>query len=438
MTYDEALRYLLALPRFADQGAAAYRPGLERMEALMDAMGRPHEAFPSIHVAGTNGKGSTASMVAAIATAAGRRTGLQTSPHLFRLEERLRLDGVSAPEDWLADAVTRFRDVFDATTPSFFEATTALSFLYFAEQQVDLAVVEVGLGGRLDATNVLAPPHVRAALITSLALEHTELLGGTLEEIAREKAGIVKPGIPLLTSASAPEALAVLRQVARERSAPFHQVLEEVERSGNGPSLTIQTPLRCYERLHLGVPGAHQQINAVLAVRASEILFDEVQAEAAPVYTGLREVRRLAGLRGRLDVLRRAPFVVADVGHNADGLATALAFMQEERGREKETGHLYVLLGLMRDKDVAGIAHLLAEARSVVLPVALAGERALPAEVLAASLKNAGVAVGEAGSVVEGVARFFARAKTRDALLITGSHQVVADVPGALWKGAGD
>src|SRR5690606_30389522 len=211
MTYADALTVLHALPRFAEAGAAAFRPGLARMRALMEAMDLPHERFASVHVAGTNGKGSTASMTAAMATAAGWRVGLHTSPHLFDVAERLRLDGTPAPHAWIADAVARYRTDFARIEPSFFEATVALSFRYFADEGVDLAVVEVGLGGRLDATNVLTP---RACGITTLGLDHTDLLGDTLEAIAREKAGIAKPGVPLLTSAAQPEALAAIRETA--------------------------------------------------------------------------------------------------------------------------------------------------------------------------------------------------------------------------------
>ncbi len=284
MTYAEALAVLDALPRFAEQGAAAYRPGLERMGALLGAMGRPHERFPSVHVGGTNGKGSTASMAAAIAAAAGLRVGLHTSPHLLDFSERLRLDGVPAPPEWIADAVARFRAAFGRVGPSFFEASAALALLYFAEADVDLAVVEVGLGGRLDATNVLAP---RVAAVTNVSLDHTDLLGHTIAAIAREKAGIAKPGVPFLTAAQG-EALGVLRASALAAGAPFEAVRETVAvqiRGGQsrgedagGLGLTLQTPVREYGALNVGLPGAHQAWNAALAVRLAEVAMPGVPA----------------------------------------------------------------------------------------------------------------------------------------------------------------
>ena len=209
----DAERRLLALPRFAGAGAAAYKPGLGRTRALLAALGDPHTVVPTVHVAGTNGKGSTASFAASVAQAAGLRVGLHTSPHLATLRERMRVDGRPAPPDWLDGALARWGGAVDAVGPSFFEATVALSLLYFAEQDVDLAVVEVGLGGRLDATNVLAP---LVAAVTHVGLDHTDLLGDTVEAIAREKAGIAKPGVPFL-HAVAGEARPALEAEARGR-----------------------------------------------------------------------------------------------------------------------------------------------------------------------------------------------------------------------------
>jgi dihydrofolate synthase/folylpolyglutamate synthase len=362
-----------------------------------------------------------------VAAASGRRTGLHTSPHLFHLAERLRLDGVPAPEAWIAGAVARYRAAFDALQPSFFEATTALSFLYFAEQQVDLAVVETGLGGRLDATNVLRP---RLAIITHIGLEHTALLGETRGEIAREKAGIIKPGVPVLDGAGSAEASDVIHSTALERGAPYHAVREEVAvhqavSSLDGLTLTMRTPLRTYDALHVGLPGIHQRTNAVLAVHAAELLFEDLAQNADPVYEGLRDVRRLAGLRGRLEVLRRTPLVVADVAHTPDSLAAALAFVEAQW----PAGRRYVLFGLMRDKDAAAMARLLAGTEAQVFVVGGSSPRALPSDDLATMLRAQGVSVAGCGSAAEGWTWFQQEATDTAALLITGSHQVVAAFP---------
>ncbi|NBC16593.1 MAG: bifunctional folylpolyglutamate synthase/dihydrofolate synthase [Bacteroidetes bacterium] len=435
MTVEAAVAYLHALPRFADQGAAAFKPGLERMRALLAAMGDPHASFPSVHVAGTNGKGSTASLLSAIGTAAGLRIGLHTSPHLVRLNERLRLDGVPAPDDWLADAVGRFRAAMDDLAPSFFEATTALSFLYFAEREVDAAVVEVGLGGRLDATNVLQP---RLAIITHIGLDHTDLLGDTLAQIAREKAGIIEPEVPVLTAVTAGEALDVVRAVAADRNAPLHVLQEDVAQHAcvvepGRLVLDATTPHRRYEQLEVGLTGEHQATNALLAVRAAELVWPEERLTEAVVRTGLRDVRQRAGLRGRLEVVQEAPLIVADVAHNPDGIAAALAFLREAM---PPAGTLHVMIGLMRDKDVCSIGRLLAAAGAQVHVVALDSPRGVPPSELRALLTSEGAAVQRVDAD-DPVQAFKQAAGPVDALLVTGSHQIVGRVLRTLDAPAG-
>ncbi len=432
---DPPMDYLLALPRFAERGAAAYEPGLERIEALLSAAGRPHERFRSVHIAGTNGKGSTASMVAAVATASGLRVGLHTSPHLWDLAERFRLDGVPAPLPWIADAVARLRPTFDAVGPSFFEATVALSFLYFAEEEVDLAVVEVGLGGRLDATNVLRP---EVALVTHIGLDHTDLLGDTREAVAREKAGIAKPGVPLLSTAEGEAVVAALRETAEARGASFVNVRDEVEvrvveEQPGGLVLELTTPVRAYPRLRVGLAGRHQAWNAALAVRAAELAVPEVAHNPSYVAAGLAEVRKLSGLAGRCEICQLAPLILADVAHNADGLRAALATAQAAlaSATKTPTGTLYVLLGAMRDKDLAALADVLAHHRAVVLPVGLPVPRALPVEALRTALRARGLRVIDVGGVPEGTDWFRRHAGAADGLLITGSHLTVAEVPRA-------
>ncbi|HMB89386.1 MAG TPA: cyanophycin synthetase, partial [Rhodothermales bacterium] len=294
----------------------------------------------------------------------------------------------------------------------------------------DLAVVEVGLGGRLDATNVITP---RLSIITTIGLEHTDLLGDTLAAIAREKAGIIKPGVPILTAVTQPEALASICAVAEAQAASLHLMQEEVHvrnvaTSVEGLTMEVQTPMRMYENVQVGVPGLHQQMNASLALRAAELLFDEVRRDPTAIYTGLREVRTLAGLRGRLDVLQTRPLIIADVGHNPDGLATALAFIQHHQ--PKQRGRLYVIFGAMRDKEIAAMARLLAEADATVLPVSAGGDRMLPAADLAAALRRQGVSIIEKKHVSSGWVWFMNHAAEDHVLLITGSHQVVAQVPG--------
>ncbi len=426
MTRAEAEALLCALPRFADQGAAAMKPGLERMDTLLSAMGRPHERFRSVHVAGTNGKGSTASMVAAIATASGLRTGLHTSPHLYDLAERLRINGVPAPHDWIADAVARFRPAFDTVEPSFFEAMVALSFLYFAEQEVDLAVVEVGLGGRLDATNVL---HPEVALVTHIGLDHTDLLGETREAVAREKAGIAKLGVPLLSAAAGADVIAALRETAEARGAQFVNVrdevaVENVEEQVAGLVLDLTTPSRTYQRLRVGLPGRHQVWNAALAVRAAESAIAEVIHNPDTVARGLAEVGKLSGLAGRCETYQSTPLILVDVAHNADGLEAALA---ATRSALPPAGTLYVLFGTMQDKDIGALADALVRYDATVLPVGLPTPRALPAGTLRDTLRARGLRIIDVAGVKDGINWFRRQAGGADGLLITGSHLTVAE-----------
>lgn len=420
MPSDTAATYLENLPRYIHQ-TDAYDPGLDRIEALMHTMGDPHEAFASVHVAGTNGKGSTASMIAAILTADDRRTGLHLSPHTQHVTERMRVNGTPAPLSWLEDAVSRYRDTFEQEQATFFEATVALTFLYFAEQDVDVAVVEVGLGGRLDATNVLSP---ELALITNIDLDHTDVLGDTLADIAGEKAGIVKPATPVLTGERQLEPLAVIRDVAQKRDAPLHVVPEEVntqttDQTVAGTTFRAQTPVRSYNRLHVSLPGRHQQTNALLALRAAELM--GAGPDAIP--TGLRDVHALTGLRGRFEMLREEPLIVADVGHNAASLEATLDVLRPEMAQRD--GCLHVFFSPARNKDVGTMAQLLREAGATVTPIPRSYERAMDPDELSDVLSSYDVSVKAPMSFDDALDAFLQSAAPSDALLITSSHLLV-------------
>jgi len=428
MSRTDAVEYLLGLPQYANDDGA-YTPGLERMEALMDAMDRPHEAIRTVHVAGTNGKGSVSSMIAAIATAAGLKTGLHTSPHLTHVEQRMCVDGTPAPGDWLVDAVTAYRDVFDRVQPSFFEGTVALSFLYFAEQQVDLAVVEVGLGGRLDATNVLRPA---LSLITNIDLDHTDVLGDTLAEIAREKAGIIKPNTPVVSAVTQPAAQAVIEEEAHERGAPLRFLRSEVSwwaphTSLEGSVIDVKTPLRDYDRIHVSLAGTHQQTNAALALRAAELVVPAVQADAASVYEGLKNVHARTGFRGRLDVLQERPLIVVDVAHNPAGIEAGLKTL--DAALTSRGGTLYVCFNAVQGKQLAQVGRLLADRNAQVIPIPVDTPRALSTDAIAEGLGEAGVTVLDARPLPEALADFQHFAQPSDALLLTGSHKMMELLP---------
>ncbi len=407
---------LAQLPRFSEQGI--WKPGLERTQRLLDELGRPQDAFDIVHVAGTNGKGSTASFLAAMSRAAGLRTGLHTSPHLWQVTERMRINGQAAPENWLAAALQRTQPLVEKTQPSFFELTFVLSLLYFAEHGADLVVVETGMGGRLDATNVLTPV---LSIITDIGLDHTRFLGHTIEHIAQEKAGIVKPGIPVVTSARSP-AVEVIEEIAETRGAPVHRVERDIQVLSKTIALTestvtVSTPSRTFQDLHVGLAGKHQIRNAMTALRGAELLHIGKRA----VHMGMREVCTLSGLHGRWEVLAERPLVVTDAAHNADALAAILHHLEAFR----QTGStLTVLFGVMRDKDTGAMGKLLAEAGAYVRPVKPVSDRMCAPEELAEVLQNAGARVGAPCTIREGIRAFLAEASTEDTLLTTGSHRI--------------
>ena len=418
---------LLSLPRFTDQGASAYRPGLERIRALLSALGDPHLRFPSVHVAGTNGKGSTASMIAAIGTSLGMRIGLHTSPHLVDVTERMRVNGVNAPVPWLESQVMEHREVIERIAPSFFEATTALSFLYFAEAGVDAAVVEVGMGGRLDATNVLMP---EVCAITHIGLDHTEHLGTTLASIAREKAGIAKPSRPLVLYPAPVEVEEAVEEVCSRTGAPLHLVRHEsrvraVSQDGGALIATLETTERVYERVTVELPGAHQLENAAVAVRAAELAWQGAADIDAAVRTGLATVSQKTGLRGRMQTIQTEPVIVVDVAHNADGLAPVLRSLVDKAA--VHGAHIYVLIAVMSDKDIEGMARLLVSTAHAVYCVSLNTPRAMDAGRVADVLRNAGVEVRGIGSLQDALRTVMKEASDNDIILLTGSHVLVGE-----------
>ena len=422
MTGDEARAALLARPRFATD-ASAYAPGLDRMRALLADLGDPHLAVPAVHVAGTNGKGSTASLCAAVLTASGRRVGLHTSPHLVDLAERIRIDGVPVGDAALGALVARAQPALQRHGPSFFEALAALAFLHFADAGVDVAVIEVGLGGRLDATNVARSV---VSVVTSIGLDHTDLLGETLAEIAVEKAGIARAGVPLVHALAPGAARAALEAEAAGRGAAVEAVRDTCRAALRDGWLELATPHRTLAA-PLGLAGAHQAWNAALAVRAAETAAPGLPDAA--VARGLGEVAALSGLRGRGERLASDPRVVLDVAHNADGWAAALAGVSVAPG-----GRLWALVGVVADKDAAALGRLLAARGARTLALGLDGPRGRSAEALAQTLRGAGA---DAAPTTLGAALARWRgAGPDDRLVVTGSHLTVAAALHALASAA--
>ena len=424
-----AEQYLFSLPRFADKGEKALKLGLKRFEGMLEELGSPHLAAPTIHLAGTNGKGSTASYVASMATCLGAKVGLHTSPHLFHVSERMRVDGKPPSSKWLSGQIEQCIPVFKRYDASFFEAVLALSFIYFSEEEVDLAVIETGLGGRLDATNIVDP---KVTLITSIGYDHVGILGDTLEAIAKEKSGIIKEGIPVFAAVVDDHARQVVYATAQEKKAPFHDVFEEVTwlDETTDPVTTsgsFLTPVMEYKSLRLGLPGRHQFVNVASALRAIETIFPKEQLDVKSIQIGVRSVCEVAGLRGRLEVLRKEPLTVLDVSHNYDSLSAALHYMQDALALR--SGHLYVAFGTMRDKDIGQMASLLAEQKAQLFVVPIHTDRALPPGDVIQHMVSAGVPVRTVTDAEHALLLFSEIARPEDGLLITGSHQVVSQLP---------
>ena len=406
--------------------------GLAGIRRLLRVLGAPQKEFPSIHIAGTNGKGSCASMLAAIFTAAGYRTGLYTSPHLVKFEERIRIDGKPIPQKAVAEIVGNLRPTIRKHSPTFFEATTALAFKYFAEKKVDVAIIETGLGGRLDSTNVLKP---RASVITNIGLEHTEILGDSIEAIAREKAGIIKKNTVCITGVTDSKALNVLRLECRERHAPLVVATDyhvaERKASLRGSLLDISVGDVTFEKLFVSLPGQFQYGNLALVLETINHLrsMGEFELPDEAVRPGLANVQELSGLTGRLSIALEKPLVIVDVAHNADATARLVVSVKQLVSKKAT-----LVFGVMKDKDHRNMIHHLASISRQVIAVAARSERSRSASDVAAAFAREGCRVRAALSVREGIHLALEEAGTNGLVLVTGSHFVVGEALSALSR----
>lgn len=427
MTYQECIDYLYNhLPVFHRVGSSAFKKGLDNTLALCQELGNPQHAFKSIHIAGTNGKGSSSNMLAAVLQTAGYKTGLYTSPHLKEFTERIKINGVDLPADYLIDFVESHRSLFETIQPSFFEMTVALAFRYFADQQVDIAVIEVGLGGRLDSTNII---HPLVSLITNISLDHQQILGGDLPAIAREKAGIIKQGVPVVISKTQPEITDVFRQEAESRQAPLffadqiYQISQEehllasqvldVQRSGE--------PFMPHLELSLG--GNYQQFNLPGVLQVLELLQQQgYQIAATDIREGLKFINQLTNFKGRWQVLAQQPLTICDTGHNEDGIRQVLAQLES-----LAAPRVHMVFGMVQDKDVEKILRLLPSGYSYYFTQASL-PRALPAGELQQLARGLGLQ-GEAFPDVDtALAAARQEAGPQDVIFIGGSTFVVAEI----------
>ncbi len=347
MGYNEAVTYLYSSrPPFHQVGAAAYKPGLDNTLRLMAHVGNPHEHLRAIHVAGTNGKGSTSHLIAAALQASGLKVGLFTSPHLVSLTERIRINGQPIPEADVAAFIEQNKDFLDTLQPSFFETMTALAFAYFVQQQVDIAVVEVGLGGRLDSTNVLTPI---LSVITNIGLDHTEFLGNTLPKIAREKAGIIKPGVPCVIGETHPQTMNVFIERAQECGI-LGEGLETTNcRIWFADQCGYLRRCRLREAPDCELKGNYQEHNlqtAYVALKALSNQYSAFSIQYSAIKDGFAHVCSLTGLRGRWETLCEQPLTICDTGHNSHGLQYVAKQL-----RELTNPHIWIVFGQVNDKD---------------------------------------------------------------------------------------
>ncbi|HIV50681.1 MAG TPA: bifunctional folylpolyglutamate synthase/dihydrofolate synthase [Candidatus Faecalibacterium intestinipullorum] len=397
MSYESALEYIHAV-RW--QG---HRPGLSRTRTLLAALGNPHKQLKFVHVAGTNGKGSTAAMLDSCLRAAGYHTGLFTSPFINRFNERIQVDGQPIGDEELEQLVERIRPAADAMTevPTEFEVITALGMLYFAQKHCDIVVLEVGLGGELDSTNVIDPPE--CAVITALGMDHVKELGPTLADIARAKAGIIKPGSPVVSYGGAPEADAVIAAAAEAQGAPLTVVDFERLRVGEGSLEALHFDFDGLENLTLPLVGSYQPRNAAVAITALRVLRGrDWQIPDEAIRQGLANVR----WPGRFEVLRADPVFLLDGSHNAHGMRATVESLKTRLPGQK----FVFLLSIMADKDVDEMLDLLLPLADQFVTVTAHTPRALPAEELAGRIVRRNGRAEAAGSIPEGVCRAIALA----------------------------
>lgn len=399
MDYASAIQWLYAqLPMYQRVGKAALNPNLDGITKLASHLGNPHQKFKSIHIAGTNGKGSSAHMLASILQEAGYKVGLYTSPHLKDFRERIRINGVPIEQEYILDFVVSSRTFFDREAFSFFEMTVGLAFDYFAKQHVDVAVIEVGLGGRLDATNIITP---EACLITNIALDHQQFLGTTRPVIAKEKGGIIKPNTTVVLGTDDKETFAVFDAIAKTLDAPLYIADEHTY---------VTDLLGDYQQ---------QNINGVVSLlkKLSSFTFSEDH-----VCNGLQHVRKNTGIRGRWEILGTKPTVVADVAHNKAGLEVVL---KQLRSLEYDT--LHVVFGMVNDKDVGHIMTLLPKDATYYL-CAAAVPRALDVSSLSVYFSKYNHTFTSYVSVKSAYDVALNKAKSDDVIFIGGSLFVVSEI----------
>ena len=427
-TYEETVNFLFTrLPVFQRDGASAYKPGLDNIRSFCEAIGNPQNAFQSIHVGGTNGKGSTSHSIASILQEEGYKTGLYTSPHLIDFRERIQINGIMIPKEFVVTTVENWLPLIDSIEPSFFELTVALCFSFFAKQKVEFAVIEVGMGGELDSTNIITP---LVSLITNIGLDHQKFLGNTIPEIAGQKAGIIKNRVPIIISERHPETQEVFEKKSTEQSAAIsfgsdrYSIKDLGVQNGTRNVLAIESDSTNEQPYSLALLGDYQlkNLKGILAtihhLRNSGVIISESSLKA-----GLSNVILNTGLKGRWQILREKPFIVCDTGHNEDGIREVMNQIKTNSYKQ-----LWLIWGMVNDKDHGKIISLLPKNAHIIATQPHL-ERALPSNELFRMFEAQNFKVVEKKSVDEAIEYVLKVCGIQDFIFIGGSTFTVAEIP---------
>lgn len=427
MNYKETLDWLFSqLPMYQRQGKSAYKADLVTTLELDRYFNHPHKNFKTIHVAGTNGKGSVSHMLASVLQVSGYKVGLYTSPHLKDFRERIKINGAMVSQDFVVDFIRNHKQKFEELKPSFFEMTVAMAFDYFNRENVDVAVVEVGMGGRLDSTNIITPD---ISVITNIGLDHTAFLGTTIAQIAKEKAGIIKPGVPVVIGQTQSETQEVFDEFAQQKGTEIYFADQEFAIDyamltlDNMQSFNVKTNNKIsFENLELDLLGIYQKKNILTVLKAIEILKSKYQISYENIYSGLKQVVKNTGLLGRWQILNIEPLTICDTGHNEDGISDIIKQIEQTAFKK-----LHFVLGVVDDKNIDSILSMLPKEAEYYFTRAQI-PRALDENLLMQKAKEFKLNGRSFATVKKALSEAKKNAGHNDLIFIGGSTFVVAEV----------
>jgi dihydrofolate synthase/folylpolyglutamate synthase len=428
MTYEETLSWLYQqLPMYSRIGPAAYKKDLHNIRALCEVIGDPHKKIKTIHVAGTNGKGSTSHMLAAVLQKAGYKTGLYTSPHVRSFGERIRINGEMIDPQFVIGFVEKIKQACGEIDPSFFEVTVAMAFEYFAEQKIDIAVIETGLGGKLDSTNIITPV---LSVITNIGMDHSDILGNTIPDIANQKAGIIKQNVPVVIGEVIKDTKFVFEQSAEENEAPLvfaeeKFIIEYIEPFGSLLLCNIKnTDTNIVEKFRLDLTGLYQTKNArTVLCCIDELRKQGFEIPAAALHEGLGNVKKITGLLGRWDTLYTNPSVIVDAAHNKDGIFQVI----DQLNNTYPSSGYHFILGFVKDKDISGMLELLPKSAKFYFTNGHI-PRALPHHELKDVAAKAGLTGESYDDVNEAISVARQTADPTDIIVVCGSFFIIGEI----------